>query len=109
MVEEVQGMSAKVPTVLFGSVDLESSRLLRERLRRDNVRILASGNTAEFLELARRSGPDVIVLEDTLESLGGGTLNRLPRAPCPTARVSPIMLPAPPPPPQEPPPPGPSF
>ncbi len=76
-------MSAKVPTVLFGSVDLESSRLLRERLRRDNVRILASGNTAEFLELARRSGPDVIVLEDTLESLGGEMLIRLLRQPCP--------------------------
>jgi len=86
-------MSAKVPTVLFGSAELDSSRLLRERLQRDNVRVLASGNTAEFLELARRSGPDVIVLDDTLESLGGEMLIRLLRQPCPSARVVLLMPP----------------
>jgi DNA-binding response OmpR family regulator len=85
-------MNAKVPTVLFGSSDLESSRLLRERLRRDNLRILASNNTGEFLELARRAAPDVIILDDTLESLGGEMLLRLLRQPCPEARVI-LLLP----------------
>src|SRR5579864_8114421 len=86
-------MSMKEPTVLFGSADLESSRLLRERLRRDHLRILASNHSGEFLELARRAGPDVIILDDSLESLGGEMLLRLLRQPCPDARV--ILLLAP--------------
>jgi DNA-binding response OmpR family regulator len=81
-----------VPTLLFGGADLESSRLLRERLRREDLRILASSNTAEFLELARRATPDVIVLDDTLESLGGEMLIRLLRQHCPGARVI-LLLP----------------
>jgi DNA-binding response OmpR family regulator len=85
-------MNSKVPTVLFGSADLESSRLVRERLRRDQLRVLASNNTGEFLELARRAGPDVIILDDTLESLGGEMLLRLLRQPCPEARVI-LLLP----------------
>lgn len=85
-------MNAKVPTVLFGSADLDGNRLLRERLRRDGVRVLASNDTAEFLELARRAGPDVILLDDTLESLGGELLIRLLRQPCPQARIV-LLLP----------------
>ena len=85
-------MNAKQSTVLFGGADLETSRLLRDRLRRDQLRVLASNNSAEFLELARRAGPDVIVLDDTLESLGGELLIRLLRQPCPNARVV-LLLP----------------
>ena len=85
-------MSAKSSTVLFGSADLEPSRLLRERLRRDQHRLLASNNSTEFLELARRAGPDVIVLYDSLESLGGEMLIRLLRQPCPKARII-LLLP----------------
>ncbi|HLY73262.1 MAG TPA: response regulator [Planctomycetota bacterium] len=85
-------MSVKESTVLFGIADLESSRLLRERLRREQLRILASNNTGEFLELARRAVPDVIILDDTLESLGGEMLIRLLRQPCPTARII-LLLP----------------
>jgi len=85
-------MSTNAATVLFGSADLESSRIARERLRRDHLRILATNNSAEFLELARRVNPDVIILDDTLESLGGEMLIRLLRQPCPDARII-LLLP----------------
>jgi len=79
-------MQHKPRTVLFGG-DLDATRIFRERLRREDLRVLASNNSAEFLELARRARPDVIVLDETLESLGGGMLIKLLRQPCPDARI----------------------
>lgn len=80
-------MTTKPPTVLFGSVDLDTHRALRDHLQDDRLRILATSNSAEFLELARRGQPDVIVLDDDLESLGGEMLIRLLRQSSPRARV----------------------
>ena len=85
-------MTINPPTVLFGSVDLDVNRQARERLREKNLRILATSNSTEFIELARRAQPDVVVLDDDLESLGGEMLIRLLRQPCPRARVI-LLLP----------------
>jgi DNA-binding response OmpR family regulator len=80
-------MTENSGTVLFGSVDLDLREQLRERLQDQNLRILATSNSSEFLELARRGRPDVVVLDEELESLGGELLIRLLRQSCPRARV----------------------
>jgi DNA-binding response OmpR family regulator len=86
-------MSTKSPTVLFGSVDLDANRQVRERLRLQNLKVFATSNSTEFIELARRAQPDVVVLDDDLESLGGEMLIRLLRQPCPAARVILLLTP----------------
>jgi len=90
-------MAVGSSTVLFGTADPDLSRRVEEKLRRDDVRILTAGNSAEFLDLARRAQPDVIVLEDSLETLGGATFLRLLRGPCPESRVILLLPPGTPP------------
>jgi DNA-binding response OmpR family regulator len=80
-------MSGKPGTVLFGSVDLDANQHLRDRLESDGLRVVSTSNSAEFLDLARLGQPDVVVLDDELESLGGEMLIRLLRQTCPRARV----------------------
>jgi two-component system alkaline phosphatase synthesis response regulator PhoP len=84
-------------SILFGCVELERSQPLRDRLRRDGLQVLASSRTEEFLELAKRGAPDVIVLDDDLDALGGEMLIRLLRASCPQSRVILLLTPGSPP------------
>jgi DNA-binding response OmpR family regulator len=86
-------MNQHARSILFGCVELERSHALRERLERDGVRVLASARTEEFLDLAKRGAPDVIVLDDDLDGLRGEMLIRLLRSSCPQSRVI-LLLPA---------------
>ena len=67
------------PFVLFGTTDPDSSETLREKLRHRGAEACASASSQEFLEIARRRSPDVVVLDDDLESMGAETLIRLLR------------------------------
>jgi len=84
-------------SILFGCVELDRSESLRERLQRDGARVFASSRTEEFLDLAKRGAPDVIVLDDDLDALGGEMLIRLLRASCPQSRVILLLPPGSPP------------
>ncbi|HXX93246.1 MAG TPA: response regulator [Planctomycetota bacterium] len=79
------------PTVLFGDADLEGSRLLRERLKDAGIFVLAAGSSRELLELAERRHPDVIILDDRLESIGSQVFVSLLRRHCPTTRIILLM------------------
>ena len=78
--------------VLFGTADLEGTRLLRESLVRQGLFVGASASSREVLEIARRRPPAVVVLDDALESIGGQVLIRLLRGICPEARII-LLLP----------------
>jgi len=78
------------PFVLFGTTDPESSLALRDKLRHQGAEVFACASSGEFLEVARRRTPDVVVLDDELETVGGDTLIRLLRNLCP--RVPVILL-----------------
>jgi DNA-binding response OmpR family regulator len=84
-------------SILFGCVELDRSESLRDRLQRDGARVFASSRTEEFLDLAKRGSPDVIVLDDDLDALGGEMLIRLLRAACPQSRVILLLPPGSPP------------
>jgi len=84
-------------TILFGNAEPQRLQELRDRFSREGCRVLASGRSEEFLELARRGNPDVVVLDDDLDALGGEMLIRLLRASCPQARVILLLPPGSPP------------
>lgn len=84
-------------TILFGNVEPDRIEALREGLRHDGLRIVASSRTTEFLELAKRVVPDVVVLDDDLDALGGEVLIRLLRSSCPRSRVILLLPPGSPP------------
>src|SRR5262245_25292557 len=90
-VDEVEIMSA--PFVLFGTTAPDSNQALRDKLRHQGTEVVACASSQEFLEVARRRAPDVVVLDDELESVGGETLIRLLRALCPDVPVV-LLLPA---------------
>jgi DNA-binding response OmpR family regulator len=79
--------------VLFGTTDPASSQALRDRLRHQGTEVFACASSRQFLEVARRRTPDVVVLDDELESVGGETLIRLLRTLCPQVPVI-LLLPA---------------
>jgi len=80
------------PFVLFGTTDPESSQALRDRLRHQGAEVCACASSQEFLDVARRRAPDVVVLDDELESVGGETLIQLLRNLCPQVPVI-LLLP----------------
>lgn len=75
------------PFVLFGTTDPESNQALRDKLRHQGAEVMACASSQEFLEVARRRAPDVVVLDDELETVGGQTLIRLLRGLCPQVPV----------------------
>jgi len=79
--------------VLFGTTDLDATGALRDRLRHQGMEVAACASSQEFLEVARRKAPDVVVLDDELESVGGQVLIRLLRALCPQVPIV-LLLPA---------------
>ena len=80
------------PFVLFATTDLASSQAVRDRLRHQGADVTACASSQEFLEVARRRRPDVVVLDDELESVGGEVLIRLLRSLCPAVPVI-LLLP----------------
>jgi len=85
-------MDDKNPFVLFGTPDLDATSSLRDSLRRQGCDVSASASSQELLEIARRRAPSVIVLDDSLESVGGQVLIRLLGGICPEARII-LLLP----------------
>ena len=81
------------PFVLFGTTDVDATQALRDRLRHQGAEVFACASSQEFLEAARRRAPNVVILDDELESVGGQTIIRLLRHLCPHAPVI-LLLPA---------------
>jgi DNA-binding response OmpR family regulator len=86
-------MSEHPAFVLYGIADPDGSRSTRELLRRQGLEVFESASSRELLEVARRRTPEVIVLDDCLDTVGGQVLIGLLRAVCPEARI--ILLLAP--------------
>jgi DNA-binding response OmpR family regulator len=81
------------PFVLFGITDPDATQALRDKLRHQGVEVFSCASSQEFLEVARRRAPNVVVLDDELESVGGQTIIRLLRNLCPSVPVI-LVLPA---------------
>jgi two-component system alkaline phosphatase synthesis response regulator PhoP len=86
-------MIEKPTTVLFGDSDLERTRVVREHLRRRGIGVSESSSSAELLALAQQQSPKVIVLDDSLETMGDQMLTSLLRIQCPQARIILLMPP----------------
>lgn len=80
------------PFALFGITDFEASQDVRDRLRHRGVDVVACTSSQEFLEVAKRRVPSVIVLDDALETVGGQVLIRLLRGSLPDVPVI-LLLP----------------
>ena len=85
-------MSDRQMLVLFGDSDPERSAHLREQLKHQGVSVLLSSSSRELLELARKTVPDVIVLDDQLENVGDQVLVGLLRNHCRQTRII-LLLP----------------
>jgi DNA-binding response OmpR family regulator len=81
------------PFVLFGTPDLDSNQAVRDKLRHRGTEVSACASPQEFLEIARRRPPDVVVLDDDLETVGGQVLIRLLRMLYPQVPII-LLLPA---------------
>jgi CheY-like chemotaxis protein len=79
-------------SVLFGTPNPEASRSLRESLAGLGYDVSASASSRELLDMARRRPPAVVVLDDSLEAIGGQTLISLLRDISPEARII-LLLP----------------
>ncbi len=90
-------MHPKQLTILFGSVEANGLESIRERFSRAGHRVLTTGRSDELLELAQRGHPDVVVLDDDLDALGGEVLIRLLRESCAHSRVVLLLPPGSPP------------
>lgn len=80
-------MTESMPLVLFGDGDSEWSRGVRESLLLAGIRTGVAATSRDLLTAARRDLPDVIVLDDQLDSLGSLILLSLLRRDCPAARL----------------------
>lgn len=85
-------MMDRRPLVVFGEPELDRTKALREQLRRQDMDVLECSSSRELLELVARREPDVIVLDERLESVGDQVLVGLARARCPRARFI-LLLP----------------
>jgi DNA-binding response OmpR family regulator len=80
-------MTAKSPFVLFGDAEPERAREVANALRGASIRTGIVESSRDLLETARRETPDVVVVDDRLESLGSDILLNLFRRDCPASRV----------------------
>lgn len=78
--------------VLFGDSEPHRMGNLLDQLRQQGTAVLMSSSSRELLDLARHAQPDVIVLDDRLESVGDQVLVGLLRIHCTQARIV-LLLP----------------
>jgi DNA-binding response OmpR family regulator len=79
-------MSETPAFVLFGTSDPDGTRSIRELLRRQGHEVFSASSSRELLEVARRRTPEVVVLDDALDPVGGQVLIEILRRDCPEAR-----------------------
>lgn len=84
-------MVEKPPSVLFGDPDPERINLIRSCLQDQGISVHAADSSRDFLALAQRHEPDVVVLDDRLERLGSQVIISLLRRHCPGSRIILLM------------------
>ena len=84
-------MTEKQSSVIIGDANLEWIRPLQDRLRENGVRVSATTSSRELLQMAQPHPPDVIVLDDALDSLGSEVFISLLRRHCPESRIILLM------------------
>lgn len=86
-------MNPQRPIVFFGEPEEDRRPLLRDRLEQDQVETASLATSRQLLELVQREAPDVIVLDQRLESVGDQVLVGLLRMRCPAARIIQLLPP----------------
>jgi len=86
-------VEARKPLILFGDRHLEWSLPLRKRLLQRGLRLGTAASAQSLLELVRQSRPELVVLGETLDELGGRLLASLIHEESPDTRVIRILSP----------------
>lgn len=80
-------MDERKPLIVFADRDLEWSLTLRKQLRERGLRISSATSSRALMEFVRQTPPDLVVLSDTLEELGGRLLAGLVQERSPETRI----------------------
>lgn len=86
-------MSPRNPLIVFGDRHLEWSLPLRKRLRERGLQVGAAASAGALLALVRESPPDLVVLGDSLDDLGGRMLSGLLQDLSPETRIIRVLSP----------------
>jgi DNA-binding response OmpR family regulator len=80
-------MDERIPLIVFADRDLEWSLLLRKQLRERGFKVAEAGTSRKLLDLVRQAPPDLVVLGDTLDEIGGRLLSGLLQERSPGTRI----------------------
>jgi len=86
-------MDLRKPLIVFGDHDLDWSLPLRKRLRERGLRVSATTTAPGLMDLVRRSPPDLVVLGEALDELGGRMLTGLIQELSPDSRIIRVLPP----------------
>jgi len=86
-------MSPRNPLIVFGDRHLEWSLPLRKRLRERGLQVGAAASAGALLALVREAPPDLVVLGDSLDELGGRMLSGLLQELSPETRIIRVLAP----------------
>ena len=80
-------MDERIPLIVFADRDLEWSLSLRKQLRERGLKIAEASSSRKLLELVRQAPPDLVVLGDSLDDIGGRWLSGLIQERSPGTRI----------------------
>src|SRR5262245_17873024 len=80
-------MDERIPLIVFADRDLEWSLSLRKQLRERGLKVSEANSSRRLLDLVRQTPPDLVVLGDTLDELGGRLLAGLIQERSPGTRI----------------------
>ncbi|HLY73366.1 MAG TPA: response regulator [Planctomycetota bacterium] len=86
-------VEARKPLIVFGDRHLEWSLPLRKRLLQRGLRLGTAASAQSLLELVRQSRPELVVLGESLDELGGRLLASLIHEESPDTRIICILSP----------------
>src|SRR5688572_17021237 len=80
-------MDERIPLIVFADRDLEWSLSLRKQLRERGLKIAEASSSRKLLELVRQAPPDLVVVGDSLDDIGGRWLSGLIQERSPGTRI----------------------
>jgi DNA-binding response OmpR family regulator len=80
-------MDARIPLIVFADRDLEWSLSLRKQLRERGLKVAEASSSRALLQLVREAPPDLVVLGDTLDEIGGRLLSGIIQERSPETRI----------------------
>jgi DNA-binding response OmpR family regulator len=80
-------MDERIPLIVFADRDLEWSQSLRKQLRERGLKVSEANSSRKLVDLVRQTPPDLVVLGDSLDELGGRLLAGLIQERSPGTRI----------------------